>query len=139
MKKAIIRISTLPFEIAIAALFIISAIAHLGHWGPPDVTLDVLPYWESLAISVLGLLTGLLTIIGVAKASRRFELTGMMFLVGILVIRLLLYANYLGVGRNFIITGVFYSTMLWAAIARVVSLQRGDSLARIRGHDDFPI
>jgi len=125
----------LPFEITIAMLFVISGSAQLGGWGPPDATLAVLPFWEARTIVILEIVTGLLIFFGIARASRRFELSGMFFLVAILATRLLLYANYLGVAEDFIITGVFYATLLWAAVCRTVRLLKGDSLIWIRRDD----
>jgi uncharacterized membrane protein YphA (DoxX/SURF4 family) len=137
VKSAILRIQMLPFEITIAFLFIMSGIAQIFKWGPPDNTLLALPFWEARTITILEIVTGLFIVFGVASSQRRFELAGQFFLVAILITRLLLYANAFGIDEDFIISGVFYATLLWAAVSRTVALLRGDSLAWVRGNNDF--
>jgi hypothetical protein len=137
IKPAVLRIQMLPFEISVAMLFIISGTAQLLKLGRSDPTLLVLPFWEATTITILEIVTGLFIMGGVGSGLRRFELAGQFFLVAVLMARLLLYASAFGVNQNFIITGVFYATMLWAAVSRTVALLRGDALAWVRGNNDF--
>lgn len=139
MKAAAIRLGMLPFETSVALLLLISGAAQLGQWGVSDRTLDPLPPWEAYGISILAIFTGMLVILGVMTGLRRIELAGMLFMISMFAVRLLLYAAYLGVGENFAVTGVFYTTVLWAAITRAYSLLKGSSLVWVRSDNDFHI
>jgi hypothetical protein len=136
MKGMVSRISVQPFEIAVALLLIISGLAQFFGWGQSDVTLIILPRWEQHLISSLAIFSGMSVVAGVSLNLRRFELSGMLFLISMFIIRLMLYAVYLGVNWSFAITGVFYISVLWAAVVRVIRILKGGTIIWIRGDHD---
>lgn len=127
----------LPFETVIALLLLISGSAQLGRWGRADPTLLVLPAWEAMSLNILAIVSGIFILAGIARSSKRFELAGLFFLMAVVTVRLLLYAEFIGIDEEFLVMGVFYATILWASIARIVTLARGRTLMWVRGEHDL--
>src|SRR5258706_8773598 len=118
------RLAVQPFEAAIAGLLIISGAAGLARYGITDPTAALLPAWEAVSLNIVFAVTGLLIIAGVAGAWRAGEAAGMLFLIGVIAARFLLFGWYLGFGPAFIVTGVFDAGLIWAAVARLLAIGR---------------
>ena len=132
MKVMLQRLGILPFETAIALLLIISGVAQLTHVGLIDPVGVLLPAWEAMAFGWVTIGTGLQMMGGMAIASRRAEMAGLLLLIAVISSRFLAYAIYLGFDTRFVVTGVFDAAIIWAAITRLLTVRRGDTLIRIR-------
>jgi hypothetical protein len=125
-------ISITPFEAAIAVLLIFYGVTALAHYGLVDPVTALLPGWEATGLSVMSVITGGLLLAGAALPYRGAEAAGLLFLIAVIGSRFLLYGFYLGFGSNFITTGVFDATLIWAALVRLVTtVLRGKMLVRI--------
>lgn len=126
-----------PFESAVAALLMITGIAGLGHYRTIDPVTALLPAWEAAFLSAMTVLTGVLLLAGSGIPHRAAETAGLLFLTGVIISRFLLYGAYLGYGQDFAVTGVFYATLVWAALARLLTIRRGQVVVRVGGqpHD----
>jgi hypothetical protein len=122
-----------PFESAVAALLIITGASGLGHYRTIDPVTALLPGWEAILLSVMCVLTGGLLLAGTGIPHRAAETAGLLFLIGVVASRFLLYGAYLGYGSGFAVTGVFYLTLVWAALARLLTISRGQVVVRIGG------
>lgn len=137
MKRALARLAMLPFETGIGGLLLTSGIVELCGWGKPDKILAVLPQWEVAGLSILALISGIFMLVGVGKPSKRFELSGLFFMMAVIGVRLFLFAYLIGLNEEFIVTGVFDASLLWSAVARIITLARGKSLMWVRGDDEL--
>ncbi|HEY5990766.1 MAG TPA: hypothetical protein VIV12_30880 [Streptosporangiaceae bacterium] len=127
------RLVIAPFESAIAALLIISGAAQLLNAGLIDPVRALLPPWEATALSGLSIGTGLMMMAGSAAASKGAEIAGLLLLIAVITCRFLLYGVYLGFGSGFVVTGVFDTAVVAAALARLWTVGRGDVIVRLRG------
>ena len=118
------RLAVQPFEAAIAGLLLISGIAGLDRYGITDPTAALLPAWEAAGLNVVFIITGMLILAGIAYSWRGGEAAGMLFLIGVIAARFVLFGYYLGFGPAFIVTGVFDTGLIWAAIARLLAIRR---------------
>ena len=132
MRAALARLAVIPFETAIAVLLIGSGTAQLARIGITDPVQVLLPAWEAFALSAVTIVTGLLMVTGTAAASRGAEIAGLLLLAAVIADRFLLYGWYLGFGLNFAVTGVFDSAVIWAALARLATVRRGETIIRVR-------
>ena len=132
MKVIYSRLCVGHFEISVALLLIISGIADFLGWGQQDRTLTVLPVWEINLVNTLAITAGVFVTTGVMFNLRKLELSGMLILIATFTVRLLLYAVYLGINWNFVITGVFYTAVLWAAGIRTFSLIKGTGVVLVK-------
>lgn len=126
-------LSITPFESAVAALLIISGASALGNYRAVDPVTALLPGWEAVLLSVMSIVTGGLLLAGTALPHRGAESAGLLFLLGVIISRFLLYGSYLGYGQGFAVTGVFYATLVWAAAARLLTISRGQVVVRVGG------
>ncbi|HEY5985819.1 MAG TPA: hypothetical protein VIV12_05455 [Streptosporangiaceae bacterium] len=127
------RLIITPFESAIAALLVISGAAQLLGAGLIDPVRALLPPWEAAALSWLSVGTGLVMMAGSAAAAKGAEICGLLLLVAVITCRFLLYGVYLGFGSGFVVTGVFDTAVVAAALARLWTVGRGDVIVRVRG------
>src|SRR5260221_8305509 len=105
------RLAVQPFEAAVAALLLVSGLAGLARYGITDPTAALLPVWEAVSLNIIFAATGVLILAGVAAAWRAGEAAGMLFLVGVIAARVLLFGYYLWFGPAFIVTGVFDTSL----------------------------
>ena len=131
MRQAIARLSVVPFEAAIAALLVISGVAALLNYGLIDPVQALLPGWEALTLSSMSVATGVLMLAGTAAPHRGAEAAGMLFLIGVISVRFLLFGVYLGFGANFAVTGVFDTAVVVAALVRLDTIRRGQVTVRV--------
>lgn len=121
-----------PFETAIAVLLIFYGVTALAHYGLVDPVAALLPGWEATLLSVMSAGTGALLLAGAGIPHRGAETAGLLFLIGVIASRFLLYGFYLGFASNFIVTGAFDVTLIWAALARLLmTTLRGEVLIRV--------
>lgn len=132
-----IRLVTQPFEAAVAMLLMITGVAELAGWAQPGPKTALLPSWEITGLNVLTFITGLFILIGILFGWRRFELSGLFFLLAIFVIQLVVFAAYFGVNKDLAVTIVFDMAVIWAAIVRIAHILRGTTLVWIRGDHDL--
>lgn len=132
LKNFGLRVATVPFETSIALLLVISGIAQLSNWVTQDPMRAVLPFWEIEVINCLTLISGVFMIVGLGIAWRKVELAGLMFLLAVFAIRLLLFAVYFGINKDFAVSLVFDAAVLWAAIARIVHIFRGATVVLVK-------
>jgi len=133
MRVVLARLAVAPFEAAIAALLVISGLAALAGTGIIDPVTALLPGWEAAGLSVTTTVTGALMIAGAASGQKGPETAGLLFLIAVILCRFLLYGAYLGYGADFAVTGVFDSSIIWAAAARLTVIRRGQVIVRVSG------
>lgn len=122
-----------PFESAVACLLVVNGASALGNYRAADPVTVLLPGWEAVLLSVMSILTGGLLLAGTALPHRGAESAGLLFLLAVIISRFLLYGAYLGYGAGFAVTGVFYLCLVWAALARLATIRRGQVVVRIGG------
>lgn len=125
------RHAIVPFETAIALLLIVSGIAGVAHVGIIDPVSALLPSWEAAALNWMAVVTGMLMGAGVGLAARGSEMAGLLFLLAVILCRLILYGYYLGAHADFATTAVFDSAVIWAAVARLITLRNRQVLIRV--------
>lgn len=130
-RSAARRLSVTPFETAIAALLIITGIAGGLHYGVIDPVAALLPAWEATLLSAMSGVTGALMLAGSGFPHRGAETAGLVLLTCVILSRFLLYGYYLGFGANFAVTGIFDTALVWAAVARLVTICRHEVLVRV--------
>ena len=131
---ALNRISAIPFEIAIASLLILSGVTGLLHIGVIDPVSALLPSWEAVLLNWASVLSGGFIVTGIVFGRSNVERSGLFFLIGVVVSRFLLYGHLFSYGANFVETGLFYLTIIWAAVIRIMSTAKKQTLIRV--HDD---
>jgi hypothetical protein len=136
VKKAAWRLAITPFETAVALLLVSTAAASIAHVGIFDPVDALLPKPEAFGLNVWSILTGILMIMGAAAGSRGPEIAGLLFLIGVVVNRFILYGYYLGFGINFMVTGIFYSAVVGAALVRLHTLRTHRVLIMLRNGRD---
>ena len=130
--RALSRAAIIPFESAISILVIVSGICGLARFGVIDPVFALLPYWEAVAINVMYILAGLGMIVGILSDRGTIESSGLWLLCGSIIARFLLYANYLGVNKNFVITGAFDAVFLLAAFTRMRYIRSRHILVKVQ-------
>lgn len=129
---AFYRLIVAPFEAAIAVTLIISGVAAAARLGPADPVTALLPAWETYALAVLFFLAGAGTITGVASANVAVEAGGLLLLCGSLIIRLILYAWYLGTDTTFALTGMLDALFVLAAFTRLLTARSRKIVITVR-------
>lgn len=134
MKTSVMgRVSVRPFEAAVAGLLVITGIAGLGRFGILDPVFTVIPHWESIAINVVTLLSGLLMTGGVIMGWVRAEVSGLFFLLAVIISRFIIIGIYEKFSSAFVTTGFFYVLVVAAAVIRLRAIQKGDAIVRVPG------
>jgi hypothetical protein len=131
------RMSIIPFETAIAALMIIAGFSSLLHIGILDPVYAMLPSWESLALSVMSILSGIMMMVGIAADRGHIEQAGLLFLNRVILARFMLYGHFFGYGENFIQIGVFYLVILISSAARSFALRKRHVVVMLKDIDDI--
>lgn len=126
------RMSIVPFEMAIAALLIISGMTGFLHFGITDPLSLLIPMWEQIILNGLSVLSGVFLAAGVSADSGRFEMAGLLFLNGVILSRFLLYGHYFGYGNNFLQTGLFDLAVIVASLARGRTIRKKHVLVKFR-------
>lgn len=129
------RMAIVPFEMAIAALLILSGISGLVHVGISDPVLSLLPIWEGDILNIASILSGLLMFFGVASGKGRVELPGLILLNGVILSRFLLFGHLLGYGANFFQTGIFDFVVVIASMTRARSIRKDHVIVRLKEYD----
>jgi len=136
VKRAAWRLTVTPFETAVALLLVSTAAASIAHVGVFDPVDSLLPKPEAFALNVWAIITGFLMVTGAALGARGPEIAGLLFLIGVVVNRFILYGYYLGFGVNFMVTGIFYSAVVGAALVRLHTLRTHRVLIMLRDGRD---
>lgn len=126
------RLAIYPFEAAVAVLLFVSGISGLLKYGVTDPVSALLPMWLAVTLNVMTTLTGGLMLAGTMAGERRAELAGLLFLIGVVTCRFILFGVYFGFGSDFVTTGIFYTAIICAALVRLSSIRRGLMVVRIR-------
>lgn len=117
------RVIVAPFETAVSALLVFSGVVIITHTGPPDPVNILLPSWEVYVLAVMFLLSGACTFGGLALGAIAVEGSGLLLLSGSLIIRLILYAIYLGTDVTFALSGIVDALFIAAALARLLTIR----------------
>src|SRR6266567_9418446 len=132
-RAALRRLSAMPFATAVAVLLVISGATQLFGIGLAAPVDALLPGWEATLLGWLTVAAGALMITGMGTEAARVEMAGLLGLVIVVTSRFLLYGFYLGFGLNFAVTGIFDAAIIWAAVARMVTVARGQVIVRVSG------
>lgn len=124
------RLTIAPFEVAIAALLVISGFTSIMHFGIIDPVSALLPAWEGAILNLVSILSGLLMLLGLMTGRGNVERSGLYFLMAVIVSRFLLFGHFFHYGENFIQTGIFDLTIIWAAVARIITTLKKQVLVR---------
>jgi hypothetical protein len=135
IRAGLSRAAIIPFETAIGVLVIISGIAGLMKFGVVDPVAQLLPYWEFVAVNVMYLLAGVGIITGILVDLGDIEAFGLWFLSGAIIARFVLYGYYLGIDKNFIITGTFDFAFVVAAYTRLRHIKKRQVLIKLPEHN----
>lgn len=125
---ALHRAAVVPFEVAVGLLLLFSGLTAMFHVGLIDPVTALLPDWEAILLNVMTTLCGALIIAGVILAVGAAEAAGLLFLLGVVAARFLLYGHYLSYGANFVLTGVLDATIIGAAVVRLITLRQRKSI-----------
>lgn len=126
------RLTIVPFEVVIAALLIAAGITGMLHFGVVDPIDMLLPNWEAFILNLISVLAGIFIISGISVNNRYIEQAGLLFLIGAITSRFILYGHFFGYGANFIQTGIFYSFVAVACTVRSNSLRNKQVMVRIK-------
>jgi hypothetical protein len=132
VKNAARRLVIVPFETAIALLLIATGITGIFHAAVVDPVDALLPHPEAVALYAMSAFTGLLMAAGIAASNRGTEIAGLLFLTAVILDRFILYGYYLGFGASFIVTGIFDSAIVWAALTRLHTVRKRRALVMIQ-------
>jgi hypothetical protein len=131
MKIVYSRLSSTPFEVAVAALLIISGISGLLHLIPDQPSVILLPDWESYTLNSLSVVSGLFLIHGTGKPSRRIELSGLLLLLAVILSRFIIYLTFIRDIKFIIAMLVFDLAVILGTIARLETVLSGDVIVRV--------
>jgi hypothetical protein len=131
------RVAVIPFEAAVSVLIMSTGIAQLfslGIFGLGiiDPLTVLLPQWLVMPTASFAVVTGLLMLLGITTARRRVEMAGLLFFMGVIMDRILLYGFFLDFGSGFIVTGVFYGALFAAACIRFSTTWRSRILVQLK-------
>ena len=122
------RMAVTPFEIAIAILLIIYGVANFLNTNLFDPLRALLPGWESWTVGSMGVLSGLLIVMGIARSWRGGEAAGLIFLWAVIMTRFVSYGYYLGFGSEFLVQGIFDTAVIVATIVRLNTIRKGSTI-----------
>jgi hypothetical protein len=136
LRPSLARTTIVPFETAIAVLSLISGIAGIAQFGISDPIFSLIPHWEADLFFLMYTFSGLGMLVGITLDSGMIESFGLWFLSGAVIARFILYANYLGVNANFIVTGAFDAVILAAAFMRMRYIRSKHLLVKVSDGSD---
>ena len=132
MRNLIRRYSITPFEAAVAVLLIVSGLSYLFHIGPAQPSEFLLPSWEEYTLNWMSVISGVLLLHGSGAPSRRTEAAGLFLLLAVILSRLIIYLSILTSPGSIMVILIFYTAIIFAAIARLTTIRKGEVIMRIR-------
>jgi hypothetical protein len=130
--QAFRRFAILPFESLIGMLAVLTGglgLFHIGGVGT-DVLSVLLPVWLRVTVQVIYLTAGLAMLTGLGVDRPDLEGFGLVTLAASTIIRTIALIKVVGLTPPVITAAAFNILLIWACVARMLSLSRREAIIR---------